>query len=70
MLELIAEATGRPDLLRVGSLPRRPGEPERLVADVQRLHREVGFRPSVTLEEGIADMVGRLRAAMLSQPVE
>jgi nucleoside-diphosphate-sugar epimerase len=65
ILTLIGQATGRPHLLRVGSLPRRPGEPERLVADVHRLREEVGFRPSVTLEDGVADAVAWWRGVSL-----
>jgi nucleoside-diphosphate-sugar epimerase len=57
VLELIAAATGRPELLRAGALPRRPGEPERLVAATERLREEVGFRPRVELAAGIAATV-------------
>jgi nucleoside-diphosphate-sugar epimerase len=62
VLETIARATGRPDLLRRGALPRREGEPERLVADVGRLREEVGFRPSIPLAPGIEQTVEALRA--------
>jgi nucleoside-diphosphate-sugar epimerase len=57
MAELIARTTGHPELLRLGTLPRRPGEPERLVADVRRLRTEVGFAPALTLADGIAATV-------------
>jgi nucleoside-diphosphate-sugar epimerase len=66
VLDLIAEAAGRPDLLRLGALPRRGDEPERLVADTRRLRTEVGFHPGVALEEGIADTVGWWRARLAS----
>jgi nucleoside-diphosphate-sugar epimerase len=49
----IAAATGHPELLRMGALPTQPHEPQRLTADVQRLHDEVGFAPSCSLREGI-----------------
>jgi nucleoside-diphosphate-sugar epimerase len=58
----IATAAGRPDLLDVGALPQRPGEPERLVADTARLRDEVGFRPARGLADGIAAAVDELRA--------
>lgn len=45
---------GRPDLLQLGTLPARAGEPERLVADVGRLRDEVGFTPRYKLDETIA----------------
>jgi nucleoside-diphosphate-sugar epimerase len=63
VLALIARAAGRPDLLRLGALPRRDGEPDLLVADVRRLRDEVGFVPSVALAQGIAETVDSLRAA-------
>jgi nucleoside-diphosphate-sugar epimerase len=61
VLALIARATGRPELLRLGALARRSGEPDLLVADVARLRDDVGFAPSVALERGIADTVASLR---------
>lgn len=53
----IAAAAGRPDLVRLGALPQRPGDPARLTADVRRLRDEVGWRPTVTLREGAAATV-------------
>ncbi len=64
--DLVAEiglAAGRPELLNVGALPPREGEPPRLVADTRRLHDEVGFAPSLSLQEGIAVSVHELRSA-------
>lgn len=52
-----ATLAGRPDLLRLGALPARPDEPASIVADVRRLRNEVGWRPSLTLDEGLADVV-------------
>lgn len=57
VIEAIGRAAGRPDLLDIGALPPRPGEPETLVADVTRLREEVGFRPQVALGEGLAATV-------------
>jgi nucleoside-diphosphate-sugar epimerase len=62
VLALIADAAGHPELLRLGALQRRDGEPERLVADVARLRDEVGFRASIALEQGIAATVAELAA--------
>ena len=61
VIEAIAHAAGRPDLLELGALPQRPGEPERLVADVTRLRDEVGFAPSISLQDGIEAVVRELR---------
>jgi nucleoside-diphosphate-sugar epimerase len=46
-------------LLRFGALPRRPGEPEELVADVARL-RGTGWTPRRTLEQAVDDVVDEL----------
>jgi dTDP-L-rhamnose 4-epimerase len=58
----IGASTGRPELVRMGALPQRPGEPERLTADVRRLREEVGWRPSIDLGESIARTVEWLKA--------
>lgn len=57
VVRIIADVVGRPDLLRVGALPDRPGEPIRLVGDARRLNEEVGFVPERSLTEGLADAV-------------
>ncbi len=61
ILDLIAQATGRPDLLDVGALPARPDDPHEIVADVGRLRDEVGFVPAIDLQQGIAATVARWR---------
>jgi nucleoside-diphosphate-sugar epimerase len=50
VVRLLGEAAGRPDLVRLGTLPDRLGEVPYMVADVTRLRQEVGFRtpPRVT----------------------
>jgi nucleoside-diphosphate-sugar epimerase len=58
VVELAGAAAGRPDLIRFGAVETRPGEPVSLVADVRRLRDEVGFRPRIALEDGLADAVG------------
>lgn len=57
VIELVAEAVGRPELLEIGALEQRPGEPESLVADVARLRDEVGFTPRISLREGVEQAV-------------
>jgi nucleoside-diphosphate-sugar epimerase len=57
VVDEIARAAGRPDLVRRGALPNRQGEPAKLVADVRRLRNEVGFEPHYDLESGIKDTV-------------
>jgi nucleoside-diphosphate-sugar epimerase len=53
LIGLIAQATGRPELVRFGAIDTRPGEPDELVADVSRLAGEVGWRPRESLDTGI-----------------
>jgi len=51
LIEAIAAATGRPELVRLGA--RTSGvEPARLTAQVARLRDEVGWSPSISLDEG------------------
>ena len=52
---------GRPDLIRLGALPPRAGEPLWLVADTRRLREEVGFIAKTTLPEGLREIVERDR---------
>jgi nucleoside-diphosphate-sugar epimerase len=53
VVELLGELSGRPDLVELGALPARPGDPDELSADVRRLRDEVGWRPRRSLEDGL-----------------
>lgn len=53
IVESIGRATGRPELIRFGAIARDPSDPPELVADVARLRREVGWRPRISLPDGI-----------------
>jgi nucleoside-diphosphate-sugar epimerase len=57
IVEALAEAAGRPDLLDVGALAARPGDPDEISADVTRLRDEVGFRPAFSLWAGLEQTV-------------
>ena len=61
VVNTLAEAAGRPDLLRPGELPDREGDPPRLVADVTRLREEVGFAPRIGLTAGVRSTLDSLR---------
>lgn len=50
LVGLVGERAGRADLLRIGERPATVGEPDRLTAATDRLHREVVWRPGATLE--------------------
>jgi nucleoside-diphosphate-sugar epimerase len=53
----IGELTARPELLQVGALATREGEPAELRADVRRLREELGWQPALTLAQGLEDTV-------------
>ena len=53
----LGELSGRPDLVRLGALPDRIGEPPRIVADTGRLSSEVGYSPPTTLESGLRNVL-------------
>jgi nucleoside-diphosphate-sugar epimerase len=57
IVDRITELTARPDLIRRGALPDRPGEPARLLADVGRLRNDVGYRAQWGLADGLAATV-------------
>jgi nucleoside-diphosphate-sugar epimerase len=52
-VDRIARAAGRPVSIAPRALPRAPGEPPMLVADVARLRDEVGYRPRWALPDGL-----------------
>jgi nucleoside-diphosphate-sugar epimerase len=63
VIEAVAAETGRTDLLALGARPANPSEPDVLTVDVTRLRDEVGWTPSLTLEQGIAQTVDYWRGA-------
>lgn len=67
LVEKIAGKLGRPELLELGALPDRVGEPNTLYADVGRLQREVGFRPLYDIDSGIEQTISWVKAAMSHQ---
>ena len=63
LVEALAEAAGRPDLLRIGARPANPAEPVSITAAVDRLRDEVGWRPARALEDRAADAITWWREA-------
>jgi nucleoside-diphosphate-sugar epimerase len=51
--ETLADLAGRRDLLRLGALPDRPGDPPFLVADVGLMKEKIGFAPRFDLKTGL-----------------
>ena len=57
LASLIAAHCGGPELLGIGELPMRDGDPPSLVADAARLHSELGFQPRLSLDAGLRDTI-------------
>lgn len=57
LVEDVARAAGRSDLLRLGARPAAEGEPRSLTADVGRLRDEVGWTPAAPLSERVDETV-------------
>jgi nucleoside-diphosphate-sugar epimerase len=54
IVETIAHYLKREKDVAFGALPTDPQEPPLLVADVRRLANEIGWKPALTLDEGVA----------------
>src|ERR1700677_1104925 len=58
----LAHQLGGSDLLRMGALPPRPNDPQLLIASVERLRNEVGWKPALSLDEGLARTIAWWRS--------
>jgi UDP-glucose 4-epimerase len=61
VIQLLERIAGRTP--RVRFLPQAPGDPRATCADTSRARAELGFRPTVTLEEGLGRMYEWMAAA-------
>lgn len=57
ILESLGAAVGWPELIRLGAKPKVPHEPPRIVASVERLNKEVGFRFPCSIDQRLAETV-------------
>jgi len=57
VVQEIADQLERPDLVLLGAIPTLENEPPLLVADVARLHDEVGWSPQYDLPGGLAETI-------------
>jgi nucleoside-diphosphate-sugar epimerase len=57
IVDQLAGAIGRPELVLRGAIPDRREEPPLLLADISRLREEVGFQARWTLADGLADAI-------------
>lgn len=63
IVHTIADYLHMRELVQLGAISAPAGEPDVLIADVGRLHDEVGFRPRYELKEGIEQMIEHMKAA-------
>ena len=61
LVERLASAIGRSDLLDIGALPVRTGDPDVLWPDTSRL-RSLGWSPGRTLAEAVDETIAWWRA--------
>lgn len=54
----IGNQLGKSDLIEVGAIEAPVNDPPKLTAAVERLQREVGWKPGFSLKEGIEDAIG------------
>jgi nucleoside-diphosphate-sugar epimerase len=54
VVQMIADQLGRSEWVRFGARPTPADEPAEIVADTRLLNERVGWRPSVSLADGIA----------------
>ena len=53
----LGELIGRPELVRIGELRYREGEPMHILSDATRLRRELGFEPRYDLDRGLQQTI-------------
>jgi nucleoside-diphosphate-sugar epimerase len=70
LLGNIASQIGRPELIRLGARDAPPFEPPLLIPAIDRLCREVGWRPHFGLTDGIADAIAWWRIKMPGDAVK
>ncbi len=63
MIREIADQIGRRELVLLGAIQPSSADPPRLVAEISRLHDEVGFRPVYNLNSGITQTIEHLKAS-------
>jgi len=64
----LAALAGRPDLLKLGAIPAAPTDAPLVVADTTRLTNDLGWRPKIDLDAGLADTLDWWRARLRVAP--
>lgn len=63
----VGRQIGRPELINLGALPTRPGDPPLVEADNTRLRSELGWTPEFDLASGLADTISWWRHHLKQQ---
>ncbi|OEJ66685.1 NAD-dependent epimerase/dehydratase family protein [Magnetovibrio blakemorei] len=61
VVSLLGEISGHPELVHLGALPDRADDPRKLVASVERLRLEVGFKPKHDLRESLIEVYQKFK---------
>ena len=64
LIEALAEAAGRPDLVELGAREAPAHEPPLIVADMTKTHSVLDWRPRFDLQSGAQDTVDAFRATL------
>jgi nucleoside-diphosphate-sugar epimerase len=67
IVELLGRIIGRSDLLQIGALPARANDAPLVLGDGRRTLNDIGWRPKLTLEAGLAATVDWWRAQLNSR---
>ena len=59
---LIGDLMGRSDLIALGALPDREGEPAVQVPDLKRMHDDLKYKPKINHKRGLQDAINWWRA--------
>jgi nucleoside-diphosphate-sugar epimerase len=68
VIDEIGEQLGRRDLIRLNALPASPNEPAVLLADTDRLKRELRWQPRYDLRQGVVKCIDWLRSKDPAHP--
>jgi nucleoside-diphosphate-sugar epimerase len=58
---LLGDLAGRPDLVQIGAIPDRDGDPPQILADVSTIRHLPSFAAIRSLQDGLEDMLARAR---------
>ncbi len=53
VIEIIADLMNGQNYLKIGARPMRPGEPQSMIADIQKAQEVLGWNPKVALRDGL-----------------